>query len=219
MDFGTDGRNVYIALVKYLITDDAYYSVVIKVPLFLNRHSIDLGGDDCEFDSGAVACMSNRVVTSVRILYTVSVQESVSPSYLHISRFPQSCGLHLLFKSILHTNTCSDINSVVEFLSLHIASYVHADNGAGLVFALDAGSNAPTCVERRLPRGTSRTGNVEGVAACCCCAHAAEALDFPSPRGGCCARIGHGGGRAGGEESKCGDLGEHFVSEQSGVVF
>lgn len=94
-------------------------------------------------------------------------------------------------------------------MRLDIAGDIDADDAAGFKTALDTGAGAELSVESGLAGWTGGRGHVEGVAAGCGGADAAEVGDLPGPwcgaGDGCC-----GGG--GGEKSEGGDFGEHGES-------
>jgi hypothetical protein len=132
--------------------------------------------------------MCNRPVARVRVFYAVS-------------KFPVNTQIHtlqhllkatnLLLKRIPHTKRGTNVDSVIELLSEHVARYIHAYSGAGLVVTLHAGAVAAGRGKGRLSGWACGGRDVEAVAACCCCTDAGGAGEVPLPwvgggRDGCC---------------------------------
>jgi hypothetical protein len=129
--------------------------------------------------------------------------------FLHIiSDHPYiTTSTYLLLKCIAHTQNGTDIYPSIELLSEHIARYVHAYGGTGLVVTLHTSAVAAGGSEGRLARGTCRGRDVETVAACCCCADAGGSGDVPEPW--CRGAWDSSCRGAGSEEGKEGDFGAH----------
>ena len=88
----------------------------------------------------------------------------------------------LLLERVADANDSTNIESLVEFLRLDVAWYIDTNYTAGLETALDTGARAKLSIECWLSGWSSGRRNVEGVAACCGSADAAEARDLPGPR-------------------------------------